>query len=136
MIYLLDVSALLAFGLREHLFHERVATWVRTFEIQEEAKFATCAITELGFLRILTQASSYSFTIAQGKLLLSQLKVTKGLRFSFLADNQGVEDLALWVNGPKQITDGHLLGLARAHGAEMATLDERIPGALVIPGKD
>jgi len=48
MIYLLDVSALLAFGLREHLFHERVATWVRTFEIQEEVKFATCAITELG----------------------------------------------------------------------------------------
>jgi hypothetical protein len=135
MIYLLDVSALLAFGLREHLFHERVATWVRTFEIQEEVKFATCAITELGFLRILTQASSYSFTIAQGKLLLSQLKLTKGLRFSFLADNQGVEDLPLWVKGPKQITDGHLLGLARAHGAEMATLDERIPGALVIPGK-
>jgi hypothetical protein len=135
MIYLLDVSALLAFGLREHLFHARVATWVRTFEIQEEVKFATCAITALGFLRILTQASSYSFTIAQGKLLLSQLKLTKGLRFSFLADNQGVEDLPLWVKGPKQITDGHLLGLARAHGAEMATLDERIPGALVIPGK-
>ena len=135
MIYLLDVSALLAFGLREHLFHERVATWVRTFEIQEEVKFATCAITELGFLRILTQASSYSFTILQGKLLLSQLKLTKGLRFSFLADNQGVEHLPLWVNGPKQITDGHLLGLARAHGAEMATLDERIRGALVIPRK-
>ena len=135
MIYLLDVSALLAFGLREHLFHERVATWVRTFEIQEEVKFATCAITELGFLRILTQASSYSFTIAQGKLLFSQLKLTKGLRFSFLAYNQGVEDLPLWVNGPKQITDGHLLGLARAHGAEMATLDERVPGALVIPRK-
>jgi predicted nucleic acid-binding protein len=135
MIYLLDVSALLAFGLREHLFHERVARWVRTFEIQEEVKFATCAITELGFLRILTQASSYSFTIAQGKLLLSQLKLTKGLRFSFLADDQGVADLPLWVNSPKQITDGHLLELAKAHGAEMATLDKRISGAFVIPGK-
>ena len=135
MIYLLDVSALIAFGLREHALHARVATWVRTFENRDEVRFASCAIIELGFLRILTQAPSYSFTIAQGKLLLSQLKVTKGLRFSFLADNQGVEDLALWVNGPKQITGGHLLGLARAHGAEMATLDERIPGALVIPGK-
>jgi uncharacterized protein len=134
MIYLLDVSVLLAFGLREHVFHERVASWVRTFESQE-VKLGTCAITELGFLRILTQASSYNFTIAQGKALLSQLKMTKGLRFSFLADNQGLEDLPPWVMGPKQITDGHLLGLAKAHGAKMATLDERIAGAFVIPGK-
>jgi predicted nucleic acid-binding protein len=135
MIYLLDVSALLALGLREHALHERVAAWVRTFEVQEEVRFATCAITELGFLRILTQASSYNFTITQGKMLLSQMKRTKGLRFSFLPDEQGVEDLPLWVKAPKQITDGHLLELAKAHRAEMATLDERIPGALLIPGK-
>jgi hypothetical protein len=31
MIYLLDVSPLLALGLRQHVFHERMATWVRTF---------------------------------------------------------------------------------------------------------
>jgi predicted nucleic acid-binding protein len=135
MIYLLDVSALLALGLREHEFHERVTKWVRTCEIQEEVTFATCAIIELGFLRILTQASSYSFTIAQGKVLLLQLKTTKGLRFSFLPDNQGADELPLWVEGPKQITDGHLLALAKAHGALMATLDERIPGAFLIPGK-
>jgi predicted nucleic acid-binding protein len=135
MIYLLDVSALIAFGLREHALHARVATWVRTFENRDEVRFASCAIIELGFLRILTQAPSYSFTIAQGKMLLSQLKMTKGLRFSFLPDNQGADDLPLWVKGPKQITDGHLLELAKAHGAEMATLDERIPGALLIPGK-
>jgi predicted nucleic acid-binding protein len=135
MIYLLDVSPLLALGLRQHVFHERVATWVRTFETQEEVRFATCAITELGFLRILTQASTYSFTIAQGKMLLSQLKLTKGLRFSFPVDDQGVEELPSWVKGPKQITDGHLLGLAKSHGAEVATLDERIPDAFVIPGK-
>ena len=29
MTYLLDVNALLALGLREHVFHERVAAWVR-----------------------------------------------------------------------------------------------------------
>lgn len=133
MIYLLDVSALLAFGLREHAFHERVASWVRTFEQQDEVSFATCAIIELGFLRVLTQAPSSSFTIVQGKMLLSQMKKTKGLRFSFLPDAQGVEDLPLWVKGPKQITDGHLLELANSHGAEVATLDERISGAMLIP---
>ena len=135
MIYLLDVSTLLAFGLREHVFHERVAIWVRMFESKEDVRLATCAITELGFLRILAQASSYNYTIAHGRELLSQLKMTKGLRFSFLADNLGAEDLPSWIKGPRQITDGHLLGLAKAHGAEMATLDERIPGAFVIPDK-
>ena len=132
MIYLLDVAPLLALGLQQHIFHERVATWVQTLENQPEVMFATCAITELGFLRILTQASSYGFTTEQGKLLLAQLKATKGLRFSFLPDGQGVEDLPTWVKGPKQITDGHLLGLARAHGAKMATLDKHIPGAFLI----
>lgn len=134
MIYLLDVAPLLALGLQQHVFHGRVATWMQTVANQRDTMFATCAITELGFLRILTQASSYSFTTEQGKLLLAQLKATKGLRFLFLADDQGVEDLPPWVKGPKQITDGHLAGLARAHGAEMATLDERIPGAFLIPG--
>jgi hypothetical protein len=66
---------------------------------------------------------------------LSQLKLTKGLRFSFLADDQGVEELPSWAKGPKQITDGHLVGLAKSRGAEMATLDERIPGAFVTPDK-
>ena len=134
MIYLLDVAPLLALGLQQHIFHGRVAAWMKTFENQQGTMFATCAITELGFLRILTQASSYSFTTEQGKLLLGQLKATKGLRFLFLADDQGVEDLPPWVKGPKQITDGHLVGLARAHGARMATLDERIRGAFLIPG--
>ncbi len=135
MTYLLDVNALLALGLREHVFHERVAAWVRDAADREEATFATCAITELGFLRVLTQAASYELTLAQGKELLSRLKITRGLRFSFLADDQGAADLPLWVKGPKQITDGHLAGLARVNGAVLATLDAGISGAMFIPSK-
>src|SRR5207244_8955920 len=56
----------------------------------EKTALATCAVTELGFLRILIQAPSYSFTIAQGKTLLSRLKMAKGLHFTFLADDQGI----------------------------------------------
>jgi hypothetical protein len=89
-------------------------------------------VTELGFLRTLAQAEPYGFTIEQGKDLLSQLNSSKEFHFVFLSDGLGLAQLPRWVRGPKQITDGHLLGLARAHGAEMATLDERIPGALVI----
>jgi hypothetical protein len=33
----------------------------------------------------------------------------------------------------KHVTDGHLLQLAADHGATLATLDEGIPGAFLIP---
>jgi hypothetical protein len=92
-------------------------------------------VTELGFLRTLARAEPYGFTIEQGKNLLSQLKSSKEFHFVFLSDGLGLAQLPRWVKGPKQIADGHLLELASAHGAEMATLDERIPGAFVIPRK-
>jgi hypothetical protein len=135
MKYLLDVNVLVALSVAEHEFHERVASWMNESARAGRSELLTCAVTEMGFLRTLVQAEPYGFTIEQGKDLLSQLKSSKEFRFDFLADDLGVAQLPRWVRGPKQITDGHLLGLAKAHGAEMATLDERIPGALVIPSK-
>lgn len=135
MTYLLDVNALLALGLREHEHHERVADWVKHVTANEGTKLASCAITELGFLRILTGATSYNFTITQGKALLLQLRAIKELPFIFLTDHLGIANLPSWVKWPKQITDGHLVELARSHGATLATLDERIPRAMLIPGR-
>ncbi|HEV2730208.1 MAG TPA: hypothetical protein VGV15_09255, partial [Terriglobales bacterium] len=54
-------------------------------------------------------------------------------KFEFIADNLGASDLPGWVKLAKQITDGHLVELAKANGAILATLDERIPGAFAIP---
>jgi predicted nucleic acid-binding protein len=135
MKYLLDVNVLVALCLDDHEFHKRVSAWVNGFAPAGHSELMTCAITELGFLRILAQAPSYSFTIEQGKQLLTQLKSNSKIRFSFLADDAEIEQLPLWVKGPKQITDGHLLELAKGHEAMLATLDERIPGASVIPSK-
>ena len=133
MTYLLDINVLLALGLQEHEFHQRTARWVKKISLARESAFATCPITELGFLRVLLQIPAYSFTLSAGKMLLAQLKTTDGLRFIFLADGNGIADLPLWVRWPKQITDGHLVSLAKSQGAILATLDRRIPGALVIP---
>jgi predicted nucleic acid-binding protein len=135
MKYLLDVNVLVAVSVAEHEYHERVASWMNESARAGRSALLTCAVTEMGFLRTLVQAEPYGFTIEQGKDLLSQLKSSKESRFDFLADGLGLAQLPRWVRGPKQFTDGHLLGLAKAHGAEMATLDERIPGALVIPSK-
>lgn len=135
MRYLLDVNALVALGFLHHDFHPRVSHWLMNLVSKEIPQFATCSITELGFLRVLTQTPRYGFTIVQGKDLLLRLKSGKKLAFSFLNDDQGIADLPAWIKSSKQITDGHLLQLARTNGVVLATLDEGISGAFLIPGK-
>jgi predicted nucleic acid-binding protein len=130
MKYLLDVNALVALGVVHHEFHERVATWVR---MQQFPILATCPITELGFVRVIAQAPAYGLTVAQAKVLLLRLKRAKDLRLTFLPDGHDVSHLPAWVKSPKQTTDGHLEQLAVANAAVLATLDERIPGAYLIP---
>jgi len=132
MTYLLDVNALLALGVRDHEFHERTAKWVKK-AVADQSVFATCAITELGFLRVFFHVSRARFTLQQAQTLLNRLKSAKELAFQFLVDDQGAADLPQWVRWPKQLTDGHLVALANAHAAILATLDESIRGAFVIP---
>jgi uncharacterized protein len=133
--YLLDVNALVAFGFFEHVFHERLARWVRSLAARDDENLATCAITELGFVRILAQAPQYGLTVNEAKLLLGRMKSEGGVRFSFVADDQDASRLPSWVKTPKQIGDGHLMQLARANGAVLATLDRNIPGAFLIPAE-
>ncbi|HEY6944794.1 MAG TPA: PIN domain-containing protein [Candidatus Acidoferrum sp.] len=133
MKYLLDVNALVAFGFFEHIFHEQLARWVRSLAARDGEELATCAITELGFVRILAQAPQYGLTVNEAKSLLSRMKTEGGVGFSFITDDQDVSRLPGWVKMPKQITDGHLVQLAKGNGAVLATLDRNIPGAFLIP---
>jgi uncharacterized protein len=133
MTNLLDVNALVALGFLEHEFHERMAAWVRASSAKGTFELATCSITELGFIRVLTQAPQYGFTVLQARDLLLRMKSANVLTFRFLPDDHDISRLPAWVKTAKQTTDGHLSQLARAKGAILATLDRRIPGALLIP---
>ena len=130
MMYLLDVNALVALGLVHHEFHGRIGAWLRA---QQFPPLATCSITELGFLRVLAQVPGYGFTIVQARALLLQMKQAKVARFTFISDDHDVSQLPAWVKTAGQTTDGHLLRLAGAKQALLATLDARIPGAYLIP---
>ena len=135
MKHLLDVNALVALGFLQHEFHERVAGWVRTLASKGLLELATCSITELGFVRVLAQAPQYGFTVAHARTLLLRLKTGKSLKFTFIADDHDVSHIPAWVKTAKQTTDGHLVQLAKAKGAMLATLDGKIPGALLIPAE-
>jgi predicted nucleic acid-binding protein len=131
--YLLDVNALVALGFLQHEFHERVAIWVRVLASKGGVDLATCSITELGFVRVLTQAPQYGFTVSHARDLLLRLKAAKVLEFTLIPDDHDISHLPSWVKTAKQTTDGHLAQLARAEGALLATLDRRIPRAFLIP---
>lgn len=130
MKYLLDVNALVALGFIHHEFHDRMATWVKA---QQFPELATCSITELGFVRVLSQAPAYGFTVVQARTVLLRMKRAKVLAFTFITDAHDISHLPIWVKSPRQTTDGHLVELARVSGAIMATLDEKVPGSYRIP---
>lgn len=133
MRYLLDVNSLLALAVMDHEFHERVAAWLARLGTTHVPEIATCAITELGFVRVLAQAQQYGWSVMQARDLLVQLKQSKLIHWAFISDDHGVSHLERWVRTAKQTTDGHLVALAGAHDAALATLDRGIPGAFVIP---
>jgi uncharacterized protein len=130
MRYLLDVNALVALGFMHHEFHDRVAAWVRA---QQFPALATCSITELGFVRVLSQAPAYGFTVTQARTLLLRLKKARALSLTLIPDDQDMSHLPVWVRTPRETTNGHLAQLATANGAVLATLDAKIPGAYLIP---
>jgi len=130
MKYLLDVNALLAFGIFHHVFHTRATAWTGRLHGSE---LLTCSITELGFVRVAAQATAYGFTVAQAQTVLSSLKTQNKPQFKFISDAVEIARLPSWVKTPNQTTDGHLLQLAKASGAALATFDRGIPGAFLIP---
>ena len=133
MRYLLDVNALVALGVLEHEFHDRVARWVQTLTAKGTPELATCSITELGFVRVLAQVPQYGLPVAQACSLLRQLKAARSVNLEFIPDNHDVTHLPPWVKTAKQSTDGHLAELAVANGAVLATLDWGSPKAFLIP---
>jgi predicted nucleic acid-binding protein len=130
MRYLLDVNALVALGIFHHGFHDRVNAWITS---QDDADWLTCSITELGFVRVSAQKPDYGFTVQQARTLLLSLKANSRLALTLLPDGNDISSLPAWVKSPKQTTDGHLVQLASANGAVLATLDAGILGAYLIP---
>jgi predicted nucleic acid-binding protein len=132
VIYLLDVNVLIALAHKDSVFHTRVSQWVDALDDARDG-LAFCAITELGIVRILPQLPEAEYTVEDAKLLLGRLKAALPLPTPFFSDDLGAQELPSWVRAPRQTTDGHLAALAKTHGAILATLDGKIPGAFLIP---
>jgi predicted nucleic acid-binding protein len=111
--WLLDVNVVLASRWTTHPDHPATLAW-----IDLGGEFCTCAITELGFLRI-SLSAAYQANWPEAQEALAQLHARPGHRF--LADD--VDGGAAPETGSKDTTDAHLVTLAKRHGLKLATLD-------------
>jgi len=129
--YLLDVNALIALGHSAHVHHARAVAWYLSVKSPANS-FCTCAITELGFVRVTVQ-TGLQHDVTGARQGLAALKGSPSALFEILSDALGVDTLPGFARTPNRLTDGHLLALARHHGVQLATLDAGIPGSLLLP---
>lgn len=123
---LLDVNVLLALLDSDHVDHSRARDWL---DEEISAGWASCAITENGFVRILSQPRYPSpVSAAEAIELLSQAR--DGSYHAFWSCDISVLDAQLVdrsrLHGPRQVTDAYLLALAVAHGGRFATFDRSL----------
>ncbi len=130
MRYLLDVNTLIALGHVAHAHHPRAQIWQRGLSAGVDV-LGTCAITELGFVRVSVQ-SGLQADIFTAQAALERLKATGPVAYELWPDTLGAGRLPAYVRKPAELTDGHLLELARVQRARLVTLDVSIPGALLI----
>jgi uncharacterized protein len=127
-IALLDVNALLALLWENHVFHTRIARW---FAKAEDDGWATCPITEQGFVRIVSNPAYMNPAPGIRSALELIQKTTGGSKVHhFWADELPLSKLSASIRqrlqGPKQITDAYLLTLAIHHKGKLVTFDRRM----------
>jgi hypothetical protein len=123
--YLLDTNALIALLWPRHAQHDAATRW---FARHRGKGWATCPITELGFVRIVSNPA------------FSRDAVTPREAAGLLAANTAARDHVFWpadaaqadvtafagprLVGHQQVTDAYLLGLAMRRDGLLATFDE------------
>lgn len=131
--YLLDVNMLVAWGWADHTEHDRTAGWIAAIKARGEDVLLTSAIPQLGFVRVSVQRTGGQVLPEEAGQVLDDMLISLGTAHAFVPDDEGSCRWPGWCQTASKTTDAHLLALAQAHGAELATLDKGIPGGFVIP---
>lgn len=121
---LLDVNALVALAWDSHVHHSRMRAW---FAANSSVGWATCPTTESGFVRVSSNPKVLPSVISvdAARAVLSALRARPGHRF--LADDVSMSDSDVpAITGYRQVTDAHLLALARRRGMCLLTFDAKI----------
>jgi uncharacterized protein len=118
---LLDVNTLVALAWDSHIHHVRAREW---FATNASAGWATCPMTESGFVRVSTNPKALPCPIGMPDALRVLLALRRASGHQFLSDDVSLSDDDVpTILGHRQVTDAHLLTLARRRGIHLVTFD-------------
>lgn len=120
---LLDINVLLALLDSDHVDHHRAREWL---DGEIAAGWATCAITENGFVRILSQPR-YPSPVSPTEAIELLGRACDTPHHEFWSCDVSVLNAKIVnrsrLHGPRQVTDAYLLALAVAHDGRFVTFD-------------
>lgn len=128
---LLDVNVLLALAWPNHQFHGAV---VRRLDRRPSPEWATCLLTQLGFVRLSSNPAIVGVrkTPAQALDLLSRLIADEHHTYlETLPSLVSVESSFRPLLGHQQVTDAYLVAIAEANDATLLTLDQRLVATVI-----
>jgi toxin-antitoxin system PIN domain toxin len=134
----LDVNLLVALFDPDHIHHDLAHDW---FADHRGNGWATCPVTENGFVRILSHPQ-YNAAVQRPSELVERLRAfCRSGHHHFWPDAVSLSDGTLFnaalMRGHRQVTDVYLLGLAAKMRGRLATFDATIPpGAVRLNTRD
>ena len=130
-MWLLDANALIALGWPAHEHHAKVHRW---FKRHAAAGWATTAMTQAAFVRIVSQPAFAGRVIGVPQVAELLLRNTAHAAHRLLPMDFGFEQVMGCCTGglfgQRQITDAYLLTAAARHGARLVTFDSGVASLL------
>lgn len=115
----------------DHAHHAIAHDW---WSMNRKAGWASCPLTQNGFIRIISQPK-YPRPVPVARALDLLAEEIQGSDHNFWADDLSLLDTERFVRdrilGPKQLTDVYLLALAVKNGGRFVTFDRAIPAEAV-----
>ena len=124
-----DVNVLIALFTENHIHCDSSHRW-----LAGAGRFATTPLTESGFLRVMMTRTPTNEPASFDEAVASLKELRSLEAFVFWPDATSLTDhrsITGHVQGPKQITDTHLLNLAIANAGRLVTFDKKIAASLV-----
>lgn len=115
------MNALVALAWDSHIHHAVIRNW---FSDNVDRGWYTCPITESGFVRVSSNPKVLSAAISVEAARAVLTHMVRVGRHSFLPDDVSITAADFpRIQGHRQVTDVHLLTLARRHEVRLVTFD-------------
>lgn len=136
MTALLDINVLIALAWPNHVHHHAAQSW---FEEQQDHGWATCTLTEAGFVRLSCNPSIVHHTVTPSEAIALLAELRGVGPHSFWPLDLSLVDLPMEIasrlEGYRHITDAVLLATAMRQDGQLATLDSRLSRLVSASGR-